>query len=1424
MIKLTDGRGHLYQWDTGRQVECDAKQVHFSNHHYGTSIDVDVQNGKAAIPNQLLTSATPLKAWAWVKDSNGEYTKEEQIFIVAKRNKPSNYVYTPTELKTWQDLQNQIGDLNNLTTAHKDNLVNAINDAAGSGGGASTAEDVSYTNAALPNISTVGGALDELVPKSHSHDNKDTLDKLSDSNGKLQYNGSDVGLKGDKGDKGDPGSDANVTKANVITALGYTPEAVSAQVSTGTEITLADNTEYRLADVTTLSLSYPTGKFECWMRLTFAASGNITVTLPADTEYLGATPNFKNGETWELSFKDKVLAAKKTGADDGGADSITPTIGANGNWYLGSTDTGKPSRGENGITPHIGENGNWYIGSTDTGKPSRGEKGDKGDSFTYSDFTTEQLAALKGAKGDKGDKGNKGTDGKTPTIGANGNWYLDTTDTGKPSRGEKGDKGAPGKDGTNGKDGASVTPLFANSVDELTASGDTTKLYVLPDGYVYAYVNGAWANTRQAFTSFDTLNKLKDACVDEVSVTSKSYNLLKPSECTPQQRLATGSTELVASNIYNFVTGQIPVTNGKFYSVSRERNGVRVLYGSTESDRLPQRLMAILKDGTICPATDVNSTDNYFKFITPYAQSTFKVISDDVAYVRMQINLQDEAAPADVSSVENIKANKIMVVEGSTEEESREKGINSEYVDGDEAQTSVVYSLKHDDTKANQTAVDTLSEEIAQVKKDAQNIRVSPKYNSTFVPNDRFLRSISNLRDTETSKEFSITISNNSGAVIKNAAIAVGLHNTIGIIPANNNAAFQIYDNVFSNPVGFKFFDGGVELPYYIESESECNYIVDKNIKTDQKTLAVFQNGKIAVWNGTANKMQITDDDGVTWTDICSNITSRPYRILLPDSQNNLFVASHDGKYLYKYTPADNYTTGATVIDMSTLDTQIGTILAEDSDGNLYLGTYQTTPWHCVIRKSSDHGDTWSIVFDTSTSQHVHNIYVNKRVTPNEIFIGLDNNMGSVETHVSRNAGESWERVYVPYNNGDYAFRYAGENFYIGCGERNILGGAALYKTSDYTDKNAYYPLFDNGQGIRDVTNAIVDRDDVLVAGGCIGAPVSTEQLFLSEDKGETWKTVFMRPYPINEIPAGIGLRTFSRKGNQIISESSTGYALRFAYGNGAKTIVAIVSVGDIPTTGKTITLKTGYVASIEKMGSVLTTYEGIDGKVADIVIGDGYVVDNVSNKRVMSAATEKVDVSTRLGQTSEYKILNDHAFRLNGSVNLGKLSRLNFNKGFTVSILFRKEDGKNYLDDQKYHVIFRSGTIRFGLHRRSIFLADGTTSIFGDKLYLSDTYLASVDEHYVRATAWFGAETLPTANVYTSNRRLANAVVCDAYPIIDNISANDFIVGNDSTESLYADIPNIARIEIYNRVLSHGEIMSLTNGCNLVADGSYFG
>lgn len=47
--------------------------------------------------------------------------------------------------------------------------------------------------------------------------------------------------------------------------------------------------------------------------------------------------------------------AGTSGSGSAGRDGITPTIGANGNWFYGSTDTGLPSRGENGSDATVTE-------------------------------------------------------------------------------------------------------------------------------------------------------------------------------------------------------------------------------------------------------------------------------------------------------------------------------------------------------------------------------------------------------------------------------------------------------------------------------------------------------------------------------------------------------------------------------------------------------------------------------------------------------------------------------------------------------------------------------------------------------------------------------------------------------------------------------------------------------------------------------------------------------------------------------------------------------------------------------------------------------------------------------------------------------------------------------------------------------------
>lgn len=123
--------------------------------------------------------------------------------------------------------------------------------------------------------------------------------------------------------------------------------------------------------------------------------------------------------------------------------------------------------GKDGITPTIGANGNWYLGTEDTGKPSRGAKGDKGD------------PGEDGAPGAKGDPGAAGhtpeitatKSGKVTTIKADGTVIAEISDGTDGAPGKDGTDGAPGKDGTPGKDGAGmdVTGATAGQIAKISA-------------------------------------------------------------------------------------------------------------------------------------------------------------------------------------------------------------------------------------------------------------------------------------------------------------------------------------------------------------------------------------------------------------------------------------------------------------------------------------------------------------------------------------------------------------------------------------------------------------------------------------------------------------------------------------------------------------------------------------------------------------------------------------------------------------------------------------------------------------------------------------------------------------------------------------------------------------------------------------------
>ena len=267
-ITIADGRGALWQWDTGRRVKITdgdgVKQVHYQNKCFGRSVDVDVgDDGTAIIPDELLQDWHPLTAYAYVTDDAGGYTKVQVDFAVHKRARPSDYVYTPTDQMTLQTIQRQIGDLADLTTEAKGTLVAAINEAARTGGAGSMALRVA----------------DGYIQ--YSADGGSTWQKLI---AVADLKGAD-GAPGKDGPTGAPGKD------------GHSPV--------------------------------------------------VTAT--------------KSGKTTTISVDGAAIATVEDGADGkpgaAGADGITPTIGPNGNWFLGATDTGKPSRGETGTPGKDGAKG-----------------------------------------------------------------------------------------------------------------------------------------------------------------------------------------------------------------------------------------------------------------------------------------------------------------------------------------------------------------------------------------------------------------------------------------------------------------------------------------------------------------------------------------------------------------------------------------------------------------------------------------------------------------------------------------------------------------------------------------------------------------------------------------------------------------------------------------------------------------------------------------------------------------------------------------------------------------------------------------------------------------------------------------------------------------------------------------------------------
>lgn len=150
----------------------------------------------------------------------------------------------------------------------------------------------------------------------------------------------------------------------VGTTQTITPSQVLAAIKEGRDVALQYEDSYYG--------TFVFGAFNATEKLGIVVSNSI---LPQMDGLTGTLMGFVEDNTWifkatKTATKDDVgtavneaLTAAKASGEFDGADGITPTIGDNGNWFLGDTDTGKPSRGDDGKSAYSYAQDGGYTGT-----------------------------------------------------------------------------------------------------------------------------------------------------------------------------------------------------------------------------------------------------------------------------------------------------------------------------------------------------------------------------------------------------------------------------------------------------------------------------------------------------------------------------------------------------------------------------------------------------------------------------------------------------------------------------------------------------------------------------------------------------------------------------------------------------------------------------------------------------------------------------------------------------------------------------------------------------------------------------------------------------------------------------------------------------------------------------------------------------
>lgn len=144
MILIEGSRDALYQWDLNQRIVLtDIKvgtEVHFSDSH-DTEEECPVllsyeENGViyANVPNVFLQKSGIIYVYIYIQEENKAWTEHYAEILVLPRKKPSDYVYTETEVRDWETLSKRIEEVNekvenaSIDTEYVDEKFKALSD------------------------------------------------------------------------------------------------------------------------------------------------------------------------------------------------------------------------------------------------------------------------------------------------------------------------------------------------------------------------------------------------------------------------------------------------------------------------------------------------------------------------------------------------------------------------------------------------------------------------------------------------------------------------------------------------------------------------------------------------------------------------------------------------------------------------------------------------------------------------------------------------------------------------------------------------------------------------------------------------------------------------------------------------------------------------------------------------------------------------------------------------------------------------------------------------------------------------------------------------------------------------------------------------------------------------------------------------